>query len=437
MVRENKQLAKNKKINMNFWQKIKLAFTDPDLRRRILFVLLALVIFRLLAAVPIPGVDLIKVKQFLVNNQFLGLLNIFSGGGLSNLSIVMLGVGPYITSSIILQILTIIFPRLKQLYHEEGEMGRKKFVQLSRWLTIPLATIQGFGLLTLLSRQEVFTSASLFDKGINVLIVTAGAILLMWLGELVSLYGIGNGVSIIIFAGIVASIPTQIGQLFFTFDPGQLPIYLAFTVVAVLVILGVVLVNEAERPIPITYAKRVRGDKMYGGVSTFLPLRLNQAGVMPIIFALSILLFPQMIGSVLANSDVAFIQKISAALLSFTQTSWLYLILYFILVFLFTYFYTAVTFDPESVSTNLQKNGAFIPGVRPGPSTAEYVGKILGRITFSGGLFLGLIAILPIIMQNLTGIQTLALGGTALLIVVSVVLDLVKKVDAQIAMREY
>jgi len=367
----------------------------------------------------------------------LGLLNIFSGGGLSNLSIVMLGVGPYITSSIILQILTIIFPRLKQLYHEEGEMGRKKFVQLSRWLTIPLATIQGFGLLTLLSRQEVFTSASLFDKGINVLIVTAGAILLMWLGELVSLYGIGNGVSIIIFAGIVASIPTQIGQLFFTFDPGQLPIYLAFTVVAVLVILGVVLVNEAERPIPITYAKRVRGDKMYGGVSTFLPLRLNQAGVMPIIFALSILLFPQMIGSVLANSDVAFIQKISAALLSFTQTSWLYLILYFILVFLFTYFYTAVTFDPESVSTNLQKNGAFIPGVRPGPSTAEYVGKILGRITFSGGLFLGLIAILPIIMQNLTGIQTLALGGTALLIVVSVVLDLVKKVDAQIAMREY
>jgi preprotein translocase subunit SecY len=422
---------------MNFWQKLKIAISDPDLRKRILFVLLALVIFRLLAAIPVPGVDLSKVEQFLLNNQFLGLLNIFSGGGLSNLSIVMLGVGPYITSSIILQILTIIFPKLKQMYHEEGEMGRKKFVQLSRWLTIPLAGIQGYGLLTLLARQDIFLASSAFDLAVNVLIITAGSVLLMWFGELVSLYGIGNGVSIIIFAGIVAAIPTQIGQLFFAFDPGQLPTYLAFLVAAILIILGVVLVNEAERPIPVTYAKRVRGFKMFGGVSTFLPLRLNQAGVMPIIFALSILLFPQMIGSVFAGAQSAFLQKISAVLLGFNQTSLLYLIIYFVLVFLFTYFYTAVTFDPESVSKNLQKSGAFIPGVRPGTSTSEYVGKVLGRITFSGGLFLATIAILPILMQKLSGVQTLALGGTALLIVVSVVIDLVKKVDAQIAMREY
>jgi len=422
---------------MNIWQKIKLIFADPDLRKRILFVLLALVIFRVLAAIPIPGVDLIKLKQFLFNNQFFGLLNIFSGGGLSRLSIVMLGVGPYITSSIILQILTIIFPRLKQLYHEEGEIGRKKFVQYSRWLTIPLAAIQGFGLLTLLSRQGIFISTSPFDQALNVLIVTAGSILLMWLGELVSLYGIGNGVSIIIFAGIIASIPTQISQLIFTFDPGKLPTYLAFAVIAILIIFGVVLVTEAERPIPITYAKRVRGGKMFGGVSTYLPLRLNQAGVIPIIFALSILLFPQMIGSVLSGSHNAILQKISSVLLSFSQTNLLYIILYFIFVFLFTYFYTAVTFDPEAVSSNLQKNGAFIPGVRPGPSTTDYIGKILGRVTFAGGLFLGLVAILPILMQSFTGIRSLALGGTALLIVVSVVLDLVKKVDAQLTMREY
>src|SRR3989344_6399710 len=266
---------------MNIWQKIKLALNDPDLRKRILFVLFALVIFRLLASIPIPGVDVIKLKQYLLGNQFLGLLNLFSGGGLSNLSIIMLGVGPYITSSIILQVLTIIFPRLKQIYHEEGEAGKRKFVQYSRILTIPLALVQGFGLLALLSRQGIFTSASVFDQGLNILIITAGSILLMWLGELVSIYGIGNGVSIIIFAGIVAAIPQNIGQLIFTFDPSNIPTYIAALVIGLLVILGIVLVTEAERPIPITYAKRVRGMRMYGGVSTYLPLRINQAGVMP------------------------------------------------------------------------------------------------------------------------------------------------------------
>ena len=261
--------------------------------------------------------------------------------------------------------------------------------------------------------------------------------LIMWIGELMTEFGIGNGVSVIIFAGIVATLPTQVSQLLFTFDVSQIPLYILFVVLSIVVIGGVVVVTEAERPIPVTYAKRVRGMKMYGGGSTYLPLRVNQAGVIPIIFALSILLFPQMIGNFLAGSTKPIVMKISSALTSFSQNSLLYAVLYFVLVFLFTYFYTAVTFDPEALSTNLQKNGAFIPGIRPGASTSAYISKVLGRITLLGAVFLGFIAVLPLIMQAVTGISALALGGTALLIVVSVVLDLIKKVDAQVSMREY
>ena len=421
----------------NFFNKIKLVWTDITLRKRVLFVLFALILFRLLSAVPIPGIDTLELNRFLSNNQFFGILNIFSGGGLSNLSIIMLGVGPYITSSIIMQLLTIMVPALKKIYHEEGEAGRKRFTQYSRLLTVPLAAIQGFALLAILESQSILVGLTAFDRITNLIIVVAGAMLLMWIGELVSEFGIGNGVSLIIFAGIVATLPSQVSQLIFTFDVSQIPLYLIFAVVGVLVIAGIVLVTEAERPIPVTYAKRVRGMKMYGGGSTYLPLRVNQAGVIPIIFALSILLFPQMIGTFLARFDNATIAKISSVLISFTQTSVLYAVLYFIFVFLFTYFYTAVTFDPEALSTNLQKNGAFIPGIRPGASTSEYISKVLTRTTLLGATFLGFIAILPLIMQHLTGITALALGGTSILIVVSVVLDLMKKVDAQISMREY
>jgi len=421
----------------NFFNKIKLVWTDITLRKRVLFVLFALILFRLLSAVPIPGIDTLELNRFLSNNQFFGILNIFSGGGLSNLSIIMLGVGPYITSSIIMQLLTIMVPALKKIYHEEGEAGRKRFTQYSRLLTVPLAAIQGFALLAILESQSILVGLTAFDRITNLIIVVAGAMLLMWIGELVSEFGIGNGVSLIIFAGIVATLPSQVSQLIFTFDVSQIPLYLIFAVVGVLVIAGIVLVTEAERPIPVTYAKRVRGMKMYGGGSTYLPLRVNQAGVIPIIFALSILLFPQMIGTFLARFDNATIAKISSVLISFTQTSVLYAVLYFIFVFLFTYFYTAVTFDPEALSTNLQKNGAFIPGIRPGASTSEYISKVLTRITLLGATFLGFIAILPLIMQHLTGLTALALGGTSILIVVSVVLDLMKKVDAQISMREY
>jgi preprotein translocase subunit SecY len=421
----------------NFLHKIKMIWSDKSLRNKVLFVLFALIVFRLLSAIPIPGIDTLALERFLTNNQFFGILNIFSGGGLSNLSIIMLGVGPYITGSIIMQLLTIMVPALKRLYHEEGDAGKKKFTQYSRLLTVPLAAIQGFSLLAILETQGILVNLTAFDRIVNLLIVVGGAMLIMWLGELISEFGIGNGVSIIIFAGIVSALPSSVGQLLFTFDVAQIPMYLAFLVAGILVIAGVVVVSEAERPIPVTYAKRIRGMKVYGGGSTYLPLRVNQAGVIPIIFALSILLFPQMIGNFLASSSNAILLKISGVLLGFQQTSPLYAVLYFILVFLFTYFYTAVTFDPEALSNNLQKNGAFIPGIRPGASTSAYISKVLTRITLLGAVFLGLIAVLPIIMQSVTGITALALGGTALLIVVSVVLDIIKKLDAQISMREY
>ena len=421
----------------NFWKKIKLMWTDATLRKRVLFVFLALIVFRLLSAIPIPGIDTLALDRFLSNNQFFGVLNIFAGGGLSNLSIIMLGVGPYITGSIIMQLLTIMVPALKKLYHEEGEAGKKRFTQYSRLLTVPLAAIQGFSLLAILESQSILVNLTAFDRIVNLLIVIAGAIFIMWIGELISEFGIGNGVSLIIFAGIVSGIPSGVAQLIFAFDPSQVPLLLMFIAVGAIVIAGVVVVTEAERPIPVTYAKRVRGMKVYGGGSTYLPLRVNQAGVIPIIFALSILLFPQMIGTFLTRFTQPFLVKTSSVLMSFSQDSWLYAVLYFFLVFLFTYFYTAVTFDPEALSTNLQKNGAFIPGIRPGASTSDYISKVLSRITMLGAIFLGLIAILPLIMRAVTGITAIALGGTALLIVVSVVLDLIKKVDAQVSMREY
>jgi len=400
-------------------------------------VLGALIVFRALATIPVPSIDTSRLQSFFAGNEFLGLLNLFSGGGFSNLSIIMLGVGPYITASIIMQLSTVIFPKLKALHQEEGDAGRKKFSQYSRLLTVPLSVIQGFSFITLLTRQGVISQLSTFDMVTNLIIITAGSLLLMWIGELITEFGVGNGVSLLIFAGIVASLPQVLAQLYFTFDLSQVPLYLAFVVAAIAITFGVVVITEAERPIPVTYAKRVRGSKVFGGVSTYLPIRVNQAGVIPIIFALSILLFPQMIFGFLAGSANATVASVSSFVLNAISNQWVYAITYFFLVFVFTYFYTAVTFDPDMVSTNLQKNGAFIPGVRPGASTSEYIAKILTRLTLVGALFLGLIAVLPLIMRSITGIQSLAIGGTALLIVVSVVIDLIKKVEAQISAREY
>src|SRR3989338_6026939 len=290
--------------------KLSLALKDKILRRRILFVAGMLIVFRLLAAIPIPGIDVARLEAFFSDNQFLGLLNIFSGSGLSNLSIVMLGVGPYITGSIIMQFLTMMSPKLKALYHEEGDAGRKKFTQYSRLLTVPLAILQGYALLVLLAQQGLLGTLTPFQMFSNVMIVTAGSVFLMWVGELISEFGVGNGVSLIIFAGIVAGIPTTTSQTLASYDPSQIPLYLSFLVAAVVIVAGVIVMTEAERPVPITYAKRVRGGKMYGGVSTYLPLRVNQAGVIPIIFALSILLFPQLIAGFLTGLNNATAQAI-------------------------------------------------------------------------------------------------------------------------------
>lgn len=418
-------------------EKLKLVFGDATLRKRMLFVIGAFAVFRLLATIPIPGIDPARLQSYLANNQFLGLLNIFSGGGLSTLSIVMLGVGPYITGSIIMQLLTIMSPKLKAMYQEEGEAGRMKFAQYSRLLTVPLAFIQSFAFITLLERQGVIDPLGLFQLITNIIVITAGSMLLMWIGELINEFGIGNGVSLIIFAGILARLPATTGQLAFAFDTTQIPVYLAFLIATLVVIYAVVIVTEAERPIPVTYAKRVRGNKVYGGVSTYLPLRLNQAGVIPIIFALSILLFPQMIFNFFATSGNAIVASVSKWGLSILTNNWLYAAIYFVLVFLFTFFYTAITFDPDQISTNLQKNGAFIPGVRPGQTTSDHLAKVLTRLTVFGAFFLGLIAVLPLVMRAVTGITSLAIGGTALLIIVQVVVDLIKRIDAQVSIREY
>ncbi|MDP1624824.1 MAG: preprotein translocase subunit SecY [bacterium] len=420
-----------------FIDKLAHVFRDKSLRKRVMFVLFVLIGFRLLTTVPVPGIDIARLGQFLSSSEFFGLLNIFSGGGLANLSIVMLGVGPYITASIIMQLVTIMSPRMKAMYQEEGEAGRAKFAQYSRRLSLPLAFIQAFSFIIILQKQAIIPELSAFGLLLNVTVIATGSMLLMWLGELITEFGLGNGTSIIIFAGIVATLPQQLLGLVATYDPSQLPMYAAIAVLALAVIYAVVFITEAERPIPVTYAKQVRGQKVYGGVSTYLPLRLNQAGVIPIIFALSILLIPQMVFNFLSTATSPILANISRIGLNLVDNHLLYNSIYFALIFVFTYFYTAITFDPQQISQNLQKSGAFVPGVRPGQSTSDYLSKIVTRITLVGALFLGVIAVLPLVLRTYTGNAALAIGGTALLIVVSVVLDVTKKLDAQVSMREY
>lgn len=421
----------------SFIHKLKISFVTPEIRARIFFLIAALVLFRLLAAVPIPGVDKNALAAFFANNQFFGLLNIFSGGGLSSLSIVMLGVGPYITASIIMQLGTIIFPQVKQAYFEEGEAGRAKFIGWSRLLTIPIAILQSIGFLFLLQGQGVIAPLDTVALVANIALVTAGSLLLMWLGELVTEFGIGNGVSLVILAGILASVPTSLGQTLFAATVASIPAFLGFTLLALAMMYAVVVVSDAERSIPIAYARAVRGAMMSQNAATYLPIRLLQAGVIPIIFALSLLLLPQMALSMLSALNLPFVAGASLWYSAFLSNPWQYGALYFILVVLFTYFYTSVTFEPHRVAENLQKSGAFVPGVRPGRETEEYIGKVVNRITLPGAIFLGLIAVSPSIIQGLTGVTTLALGGTALLIAVQVALDLAHKIDAQVSLREY
>jgi preprotein translocase subunit SecY len=413
----------------------------PDLRKKILMVLFLLGACRALAAVPIPGVNFGALKQYFASNQLFGLLDIFSGGGLSNFSIAMMGVGPYITASIIMQLLAILIPKLGEL-QKEGEQGRAKVNQYTRYLTVPLSALQAFGTITLLSRGakgglDVLQALTAAEWFITILSVTAGTMILMWFGEIITEYGIGNGISLIIFAGIVARLPTDSARFIKLYDPSQIPTIIGFALVALVVIFGVVVMTEATRNIPVSYAKRVRGNRLYGGVSTHLPIRVNTAGVIPIIFAISVLLFPGVIANFLMNARTAAVANFAKQITELFNNQTFYGVSYFLLVVAFTYFYTAVIFNPEDIAENIQRQGGFVPGLRPGRQTADFLYRVLNRVTLAGAIFLGVIAVLPFILQIVTHTTMLRIGGTSLLIVVAVVIETVNQIESQLVMRDY
>lgn len=418
-----------------FFHKLGIIFSDRALRNRILFIIGAMAVFRFLSAIPVPGVNTGALAQFFSANAYLGLLSVFSGGGLHTVSIVLLGVTPYITGSIIMQLATVLFPRVKEMYQEEGEAGRARFISISRYITVPIAVLQAVAFLSLLQREGILMPLSHVGFIAAVLLVAAGSILLMWIGELITEFGIGNGVSLIIFAGIVARVPAGIAQTLFTATSANIPAYLAFLALAIAVVYAVVVVADAERSIPIAYARQVRSGA--SGAPTYLPIRLLQAGVIPIIFALSLLLLPQLVIGGLVALHVGFASGWQYGYTAFANNTWLYSAAYFALVVVFTYFYTAITFEPHRVADNLQKSGAFVPGVRPGRETENYIAKVVNRITLPGAAFLGIVAVIPFIIRGLTGISAILVGGTALLIAVQVLLDLIRKVDAQVSLREY
>jgi len=425
---------------MKWLEKIRLIFKTKDLRNRILFILFIFFIFRLLSNLPVLGVDVEKLKETFERFRALGLYSIFTGGSLDHISIIMLGIGPYITAVIILQLLTMIFPSLEEMYKEGGDEGRKKFNQYGRILSIPLAMLQAFGMLKLFQREGLISAISPLSFISSILTITAGSIFLMWLGELITEYGIGDGISLLIFAGIIARTPVNVLEAIRNISLGQSNFYsyLVFLFLSLLIISGVVLITESKRDIPISYTKRVRGFKIYGGTSTYLPMNVNPAGVMPIIFALSILTFPSMITNLLGEQKgiLGFFAK---SIEVFFKNPWAYGSSYFLLVCIFTYFYTAITFDPKTISENLQKTGAFIPGIRPGKSTSDHLKFVLNRVLLIGAIFLGIIAILPEVIARLTKIGQFSflIGGTSLLIVVGVVLDLVRNINTELEMREY
>ncbi len=424
-----------------WYQKIIQIFKIKDLRKKIFFILGVFAVFRLMANIPMPGVNAENLKSFFEQFQIFGLLNVFTGGALDKLSIVMLGLGPYITAVIILQLLTMIFPQLEKMYKEEGETGRQKFNQYGRLLAVPLALLQGYAMLTLFQRQNVIAHLSPVILISSLITITAGTIFLMWLGELITEKGIGNGVSLMIFAGIIADFPNNIRQLIVTWDPSKIPSYLLFFGAAIAIIAGVVFITQGRRNIPVSYAKRVRGMKMYGGVSTYIPLNVNPAGVIPIIFALAIMTFPVMVGGFVGQMEGT-LANIVQSIANFFDPQKNPIgqgIFYFALVVVFTYFYTAVTFDPKAISENLQKMGGFVPGIRPGKSTADFIHYILNRVLLIGAIFLATIAVMPTIIGAVTNVPgfRFLIGGTALLIVVSVVLETMKQINAQLQMREY
>jgi len=408
-----------------------------DLRKNILFVFAMLVVFRFAAHIPLPGVNAEALKQFFASNQVLGLLNVFSGGGMENFSIIMMGIAPYITASIIFQLLGMIIPSMEEMQKEES--GRQKINMWTRWLTVPLSALQAFGMITLLRRTQanILGDITAFDLLSMIIIVTAGTVFLMWIGELITEKKIGNGVSLLIFAGIVAGLPQALQQTLATYSSDQLFTMLAFIAIGIVTVIGVIYITEAQRNIPVQYAKQIRGGHIHGGTSTHLPLRVNMAGVIPIIFAISVILFPSMIAQFFLHAKTAWIASAAESTIALFQNQLFYGIAYFVLVFAFTFFYTEVIFHPDQIAENLQKQGGFIPGIRPGRHTAEYLSNTTYKIISVGALFLATIAIMPLVLKYFTGMQSLAIGGTSLLIVVSVVIELVKQIEAQLTMREY
>ena len=420
----------------NFFSTLRNSFKSPEVRSKILFTLAIFFVFRLLAHVPVAGVNLVQLKNLFASNQFLGLLDMFSGGTLANFSIMALGLNPYINASIIIQLLTMVFPKLEEM-QKEGDSGRKKINQYTRLLTIPLATLQAVGMYALLKSQNIIVNLSPIALLSFIFTMIAGTMLLVWLGELITERGIGNGISLLIFAGIVGQFPVVIGRTLSTTTAESSLSLVIMVVLGLAIIAGIIVVTEATRQIPVHYARRMRGNQT-GGQSTHLPLRLNQAGVIPIIFAVSLVLLPSLIANVLQTSPNPTLNSIAQTLtVWFSPTGWAYNVFYFILVVGFTFFYTAVVFNPKKISEEIQKYGGFIPGIRPGTPTTKYLNYILTRITLAGAIFLAIIAIFPQVARSITGIQTFLIGGTGVLIVVSVVLETIKAIEANLVMRNY
>jgi preprotein translocase subunit SecY len=414
------------------------AFRAPDIRRRILFVLGILIVYRLLATVPLPGVDRTALEAFFQKNPAFGILDLFAGGGLSQLSIVGLTMNPYINASIIMQLMTGVIPALQNL-SREGEYGRQRLNQYTRYLTVPMALLQAFGILSALNADGVIIggfSLGNFTSWVQMITMVAGAVVLMWLGELITEKGIGNGISFIIFAGIVSRAPTGLTSLLGQANPRDIIAVVLFAIIAVAVI---IYIQEGQRRIPIQYASRVRGRRIYQGGQTFLPLRVNLAGVIPIIFAISILQFPAQLAIYFSYSTVEAVKNVATAISQFLlSTTPQYALMYFLLTVGFTYFYTAFTFKPDETAEQLRKNGGFIPGIRPGRPTQDYLKNVVQRITIAGALFLGVIAVVPVAAGIIDpSLQGVALGGTGLLIVVSVVVETMKQIEAQLMMRNY
>ena len=420
------------------WEKLARIWKIKDVRNNILFVLGLLVVVRLVSHIPIPGVDLVNLRNYLAGNQILGLLNILSGGTMQTFSIVMLAVGPYITASIIFQLLTMIVPSLEEI-SKEGEGGQQKINMYTRWLTVPLALLQAYGMIRLLnsSSQKVLLNLTPFRVITIMLTITAGTMFLVWIGELISEKKVGNGISLIIFAGIISSIPNSLRTLALNYDPSQFYTYVLFIAIAIITTIGVVFITEGQRNIPVSYAKQVRGNKVFGGSNTHLPFRVNMAGVIPIIFAVSIMLFPSMISQFFVNANSAFLRHIATGTIGLFQNQTFYNTLYFVLIFGFTFFYTSVVFQPQKIAENLQKQGGFIPGIRPGNETEKYLASTMNRINFFGAIFLGVIAVLPLFAKGAMGTNALRIGGTSLLIVVAVAIETAKQIESQLTMHEY